>query len=834
MERDSAPIPAPVWPILGREHEIGVSVSLLTDADPAQRVRLLTLTGPAGVGKTRLAWAVGERVEDAFDAVGFVPLATLQDGSLLARQVATELDIADSVDPIPGLRSLFGRQRILLVLDNLEQIDGGGLALSRLLSGIRGLTLLATSRVPLAIAGEHLLRVEPLPVPAVSLVDHGALSENPAVQLLLQSACSANAAYRLPDEEWAALAAIARRLDGLPLALQLAGPRIPRFGPRTVLSRLDRALPLLNDGPLDRPKRLQTMRGAIGWSYDLLTPVEQALFRRLSVFNGGFTLEMAEAMARGWDPSEGYPFFFGIPFPFPWMIVGRGGPDLESGQWLPESLAPLPIDPVTGLDALERASVIRAVRTDSGIDRFDLLETIREFGLEQLDRHGERPAAEHARAVLLTAIAEVTSQAMWSGTWRPAVAWTEAELPNMRAALAWLETQPPEGNQLALRMVETLWPFWQSRGFVREGCEHLEACLARQGGDPLMRAQALNLLGALSWIRSDLTRASSALDEALPVLERNAFFVGQGRNFMTRALIAWSRGEIDRMEKMAVIGSDRYTRGGDVLGPSICRLILGFAQRLRGQRNEAVASFSEAYRGCIGLPGGGTFPWGMAIAQYFLGEMAREDGNRVAAVSNIREALTTFVELGDPWTVGGCVGTLAIYLVEDGELEEAARLLGASAALESSSGVFLPPTETAIHEETARDLKKRIGPDAFAALFAEGQAWQMDEAAAHAKRVPMESAAGRAARLARPAIPEDEIPKLTANHVRTLQLKADGLSIEEIAIAEGKAPPSIYERFDRIRERFGLHANASITDVMILAVYFGIVDPRRLLPPPRS
>src|SRR5262249_18549101 len=149
-----------------------------------------------------------------------------------------------------------------------------------------------------------------------------------------------------------------------------------------------------------------------------------------------------------------------------------------------------------------------------------------------------------------------------------------------------------------------------------------------------------------------------------------------------------------------------------------------------------------------------------------------------------------FVELGDPWTVGGCVGTLAIYLVEDGELKEAARLLGASAALESSSGVFLPPTETAIHEATARDVKRRIGPDAFATLFTEGGQWSMEEAAAQAMRVPMESAAGRAARLARPPIPEDEIPTFSAHHIRTMQLKADGLSIPEIAIAEGKAPPS--------------------------------------------
>jgi predicted ATPase len=741
------------------------------------------------------------------------------------------LGAPDSNDAVTGVRHYLRNSTGLLVLDNLEQLTGAGLELGRLLQAVSGLTILATSRSPLEMYGEYVFPVDPLPVPA-RRANEFQLAASPAIQLLVDSARSANAARAVPVTDYPVLAEIARRVDGLPLALELAGAYIPLLGARGVLDRLDGSFSVLGGGPRDLPERLQTMRGAIAWSYGLLTPDEQAFFRRLSVFNGGFTLEMAEAMTRGWEPSEGYPYFFGIPFPIPWMSVGRDGPNLEAGRWLPDSLAPLPLDPLAGLDSLERKSVIRAVRTDSGVDRFDLLETIREFGLEQLDQDGERVAAEHARAVLLTGIAEVTSSAMWGDAWRPAVAWIEAELPNIRAALAWLATQPPEGNQLALRMVETLWPFWQSRGYVREGCAHLEACLARPRGNPALRAQALNLLAALSWIRNDLARASSALDEALSELERIGFLSGQGRNFMIRALVAWSQGEIERMEKMALIGKDRFIRAEDVLGPAICSLILGISLRLQGARNKAAAAFTEAYHGCRDSPGG-PFAWGMAIAQYFLGEMAREDGDRVMAVSNIREALTTFVDLGDPWTVGGCVGTLAIYLVEDGELKEAARLLGASDVLESSSGVFLPPTETAVHEATARDVRQRIGPDDFASLFAEGRQWSMDEAATRAMRVPMESAEGRAARLGRPAALEQDIPKLTERQLRTLQLTADGLSVEEVGLADGVAKTSVYERFDRIKERFGLPPNASIADVMMLAVYYGIVEPRRF-PPSRQ
>jgi predicted ATPase len=811
--------------IIGRENEIEAARRLVED----DQIRLVTLTGPAGVGKTRLALEVAAASASHFDGnVSFIPLAALTETSLLLSEIASVLGVSDSVDPIDGLRQLMRGTARLLVLDNLEQLPNAGLELARLLRSVGALSILATSRSPLVMYGEYVFPVDPLPIPPRG-ADNATLTASPAIQLLVDSARSANAARSISPSDYSILAEIARRVDGLPLAIELAGAYIPLLGPRGVLDALRDAFSVLGGGPRDLPERLRTMRGGIAWSYNLLTPDEQAFFRRLSVFNGGFTIEMAEAMARGWEPSEGYPYFFGIPLPIPWMNVGRDGPDLNGGQWRPDSLPPLPILPLNGLDSLERKSVIRAVRTDSGIDRFELLETIREFGLEQLDREGERAAAEHARAVLLTGIAEVTSQAMWGDAWRPAVVWVEAELPNIRAALTWLATQPPEGNQLALRMVETLWPFWQSRGYVREGCAHLEACLARPRGNPALRAQALNLLAALSWIRNDLARASSALDDSLSELERIGFFSGQGRNFMIRALVAWSQGEIERMEKMAHIGKDRFLRAEDVLGPAICSLILGISLRLQGARSKAAAAFTEAYHGCLDSPGG-PFAWGMSIAQYFLGEMAREDGDRVMAVSNIREALAVFVDLGDPWTVGGCVGTLAIYLVEDGELEEAARLLGASDVLESSSGVFLPPTETAIHEATARDVRQRIGPDAFASLFAEGRQWSMDEAAARAMRVPMESAEGRAARLGRPAVPEQDIPKLSERQLRTLQLTADGLSVEEVGLADGVAKTSVYERFDRIKGRFGLPPNASIADVMMLAVYYGIVEPRRYSP----
>jgi non-specific serine/threonine protein kinase len=620
--------------------------------------------------------------------------------------------------------------------------------------------------------------------------------------LLVDAAHSANAAFALRLSDYPLLAEIARRVDGLPLALELAGANIPLLGVRGVLDRLGHAFSVLGSGPPDLAERLRTMRNAIAWSYDLLSKDEQSFFRRLSVFTGGFTLEMAEAMVRGWQPSDGHPFFFGLPLPGNWIAVGREEPDLSRGDWTPSPLAPLSLNAISGLDSLVQQNLVRAVHSEQGVDRFQLLETIREFGLEQLDREGERDAAEHARALLLMAIAELSAMAFVRDSWRLAAAWIEAELPNIRAALAWLATQPPSANQIGLRMVETLWIFWQSRGYVREGCAHLEACLARPGGRPAMRAQALNLLAALSWIRNDLVRAISALDEALAILDRIGFLAGQGRNFMIRALIAWSEGDYERMEKMTVISRDRMVRGDDHLFLSICPLLMGISARGKGDRTRAIASFNEAYQEWMGS-WNGAFVWGMAIAQYFLGEMAREDGDRVTAVGNIRDALDVFVDLEDPWTVGGCVGTLATYLYADGELEEAARLLGAAHQLESSHGLFLPPTEIATHEAAARDLRERIGPDAFADLFVEGERFSMQEAAARAMTVTMESPTDRAARMDGRQ-PHPLLENLTKPQLRTLQLLDDGLNVKQIALVEGRADSSIYERIERIKEVLGL------------------------------
>jgi hypothetical protein len=234
----------------------------------------------------------------------------------------------------------------------------------------------------------------------------------------------------------------------------------------------------------------------------------------------------------------------------------------------------------------------------------------------------------------------------------------------------------------------------------------------------------------------------------------------------------------------------------------MCLLLLGIVERRRGRLNEAALQFEECFRDCKRATPG-SFVWGMAIARYYIGEIARQQGDRVTAVSNIRTSLQEFLEIGDPWTVGGCVGTLGSYLAVDGELEEAARLLGAAHGLETSIGVFLPPTETEVHEAAARDVRDHLGPDAFDALFAEGQAFSMSEAAARAMAVPMESPDERAARDAG-GQPHPLRRRLNHLQVQTLRMLNEGLTVKEIARAEGRGLSAVYERIDRIKLALGL------------------------------
>ena len=410
-------LPAPVTLLVGREDELAEVVALLVRPE----VRLVTLTGPGGVGKTRLALAVAAEVEPDFpDGAVYVDLIPVAEPGALGAAIARTLGLRESEDEDldEALRRLLRERELLVLLDNFEQVLTAAPVLSNLLAACPGLTLLVTSRTVLRLSGEHAYPVPPLALPAPRGRTHSLSAADaaaaPAVSLFVARAAAAKPGFALDDTNAALVVEICHRLDGLPLAVELAAARIGALPPAALLRRLERRLPLLAGGPRNLPGRQQTMRDAIAWSYDLLSPTEQALFRRLAIFAGGCTLEAAESVA--------------APAP-------RG---VEGGS------ADVGIDVMNGVIALVQQSLLQQREDQNGEPRYLMLETIREYGLEQLAANGEEVDTRRAHARFFLSIAERPADGS-----EPVEDRLEADHDNLRAALAWTIEHDPES---ALRL----------------------------------------------------------------------------------------------------------------------------------------------------------------------------------------------------------------------------------------------------------------------------------------------------------------------------------------------------------------------------------------------
>jgi predicted ATPase/class 3 adenylate cyclase len=678
-------LPVQLTSFIGRRRELEEVMAAL------ESTRLLTLTGPGGSGKTRLAIRTAQELLPRLeDGAFFVALAPISDPALVVPTIAQALGLTEKADraPLDALMDHLRESDVLLVMDNFEQVLDAAGEVGQLLTATGRLRVLATSREPLGLSGEREYPVPPLDLPDIdALPSLAALSQFEAVRLFVDRATAVKPDFGVTNENAPAVAEICARLDGLPLAIELAAARAKILTPQAILQRLEHSLRFLAGGARDVPTRQRTLRDAIAWSHDLLDPEDAALFARLSVFRGGFSLEAVERV---------------------------GNPADELG-----------IDTLEGVASLANKSLVRQADTVPDEPRFFMLETIREFAAERLAASADVDEIAHRHAAFFLDLAERAEPEL---TGADQIRWLntlEREHDNLRAAIGWAADHD---LNVALRLGGSLWRFWQFRGHLREARERLEGLLERPGqGDPEARARALEAAGGVAYWMGDFATAQRRYQECLEIREQlgDERWIAEAKYNLSFALGIAQKPlqDVDRATKLLEETVSVFEELGDRGGIAKSRWGLA-TMAYAGERWDVVAelaaSSAELFRQTDDRFGLGWALHLQALALAVLGRPAE-------AAPPLREALEMFLQADDRSALALLVGDMAILAGSRGELEQAIRLSGAAAAIEEEIGTGLLHSDASAAKRL-RDLRDLLPPPESDRVFAEGRAMSVEKA----------------------------------------------------------------------------------------------------------